>query len=569
MTDLAIRPAAPRTTVQAIFPDGAVIEGPTDTTLEAFVRARSGGKFSAIAALANGKLRELTYPLQSDARIEPLALTTSEGIRIYYRSILFMMVTAFEEQYPDAAVFIDYSVPYGGYFCQVRNRAPFTATELADVERHMRQMVADDLPIRRVLVSPDEAKAVFTARNETDKTRLVDRRGQDNFMMYQLRGRQDAYYGFMAPSTGYLGQFALLPVEGGFIVECPRRQQPGVLQPAIPTPKLHAIFREYGDWLERLHIEDLSQINDLIMRGTIHETILVSEALHEHKIASIAGQIAARRGTVKLVLIAGPSSSGKTTFSKRLAIQLIAHGIRPFTLELDRYFLNRDKTPLDENGKPDFEALGALDLPQLNHDVNDLVAGRRVSLPTFNFVAGKREAGPTFQLHDDQVIVAEGIHGLNPGLLDQVPSQSVFRIYISALTQLNVDRHNRVATTDTRLIRRIVRDATHRGWTAENTLDRWESVRRGEQRNIFPYQENADAMFNSALVYELAALKPLAMPLILQVRPSSRASIAARRLLALLTLVEPLPQKHIPENSIVREFIGGSILEDYLPGKEA
>lgn len=566
MTTSTIHPAPPRTTVQVRFPDGLVLEGPLGSTLEEFVRARSDDPFRYLAAIANNRLRELTYQPPCDEYIEPLDITTSEGIRIYRRSLAFLLVTAAQELYPNAEIFIDYTVPYGGYFCQVIGEPQFSADELAEIESHMRVIVNNDEPIRRVAVSVDEAKRIFESRNEFDKLQLVDKRSKDDFMMYQLRQRKDAFYGYMLPSTGYLRHFALFPSHGGFVLQYPRRQQATLLEPR-DAPTLNAIFREYGDWLRLLRIEHIGQINAVIRAGDARETVLVSEALHERKIADIAARIAAHQDTIKLVLIAGPSSSGKTTFSKRLAIQLLAHGIRPFTLEMDRYFLNRDQTPRDENGELDFEVIEALDLDLLNHQLKALINGEQVQLPHFDFIAGNRLPGPTVSLQPDQVIIAEGIHGLNPRLGAAVPSNRLFRIYISALTQLNVDRHNRVSTTDTRLIRRIVRDAAHRGWTAEDTLAMWEKVRRGEKMNIFPYQENADAMFNSALVYELAVLKHLAQPLLLRVKTHSRASITATRLLALLNLIEELSPDLVPDNSILREFIGGSILADYLPGK--
>ncbi len=562
-----IASAQPRTTVQMRFPDGGVLEGPLGTTLEAFTRAFYDAPFMVIAALANGRLRELTYAPRGDEFIEPLEIASSEGIRIYRRSLSFLLVTAAQELYPRAEIFIDYSIPAGGYFCQVLGDPQFSTEELAELEAHMHALIEQDDPITRVQVPIDEAKGIFRSRNEEDKLRLVDKRGKDQFMMYQLRQRRDAFYGYMVPSAGYLRQFALREVQGGFILQYPRAHQPGELTPLREAPKLHAVFREYGSWLRLLHIEDIGQINEAIKTGRARETVLVSEALHERKIAHIAGQIADLDHQARLVLIAGPSSSGKTTFSKRLAIQLLAHGLRPFTLEMDRYFLDRAFTPRDAQGLYDFEALQALDLTQLNKDVSALLAGATVQLPHFNFIEGKREAGPTVTLAEDHVIIAEGIHGLNPALLPSVPEASVFRIYISALTQLNIDRHNRVSTTDTRLLRRIVRDAAHRGWTAEDTLAMWEKVRSGEKRNIFPYQEYAHAMFNSALVYELAALKPLAYPLLLQVKSYSRSNVTARRLLALLNLIEELSADVIPDNSILREFIGGSILSDYLPGK--
>lgn len=566
MTTSAIHPAPPRTTVQVRFPDGLVLEGPLGSSLEQFVRARSDDPYRYLAAIANNRLRELTYQPPCDEYIEPLDITTSEGIRIYRRSLAFLLITAAHELYPNAEIFIDYTVPYGGYFCQVIGEPQFSADELAEIEAHMRVIVNNDEPIRRVAVAADEAKRIFESRHEFDKLQLVDKRGKDDFMMYQLRQRKDAFYGYMLPSTGYLRHFALFSSDGGFVLQYPRRQQGTLLEPR-DAPKLNAIFREYGDWLRLLRIEHIGQINAVIRAGEARETVLVSEALHERKIADIAARIAAHKDTIKLVLIAGPSSSGKTTFSKRLAIQLLAHGIRPFTLEMDRYFLNRDQTPRDENGELDFEVIEALDLELLNQQLNALINGEPVQLPHFDFIQGKRLPGPTVSLQPDQVIIAEGIHGLNPRLGAAVPSNRLFRIYISALTQLNVDRHNRVSTTDTRLIRRIVRDAAHRGWTAEDTLAMWEKVRRGEKMNIFPYQENADAMFNSALVYELAVLKHLAQPLLLRVRTHSRASITAKRLLALLNLIEELSPDLVPDNSILREFIGGSILADYLPGK--
>jgi len=316
-----------------------------------------------------------------------------------------------------------------------------------------------------------------------------------------------------------------------------------------------------------LGIEDIGQLNMAIRDGRARELVLVNEALHEQHIAHIATQIAERhRDGLRLVLIAGPSSSGKTTFSKRLAIQLMAHGLKPYTLEMDRYFVEREKTPRDEHGEYDFEALEAVDLPLFNDQILRMTAGEKVQIPHFNFVTGLREVGEEVQLTADHILIVEGIHGLNPALVSSLPTQQTFRVYVSALTQLNIDRHNRVPTTDVRLIRRIVRDATYRGYSAVDTLSRWESVRRGEKRNIFPYQENADIMFNSALLYELAVLRPLAEPLLLQVEPRKPHYIEARRLLSILGWLQTMDTELVPDNSLLREFIGGSILRDYTPG---
>jgi uridine kinase len=371
----------------------------------------------------------------------------------------------------------------------------------------------------------------------------------------------DYLHGYMVPSTGYLHWFGLKPTDGGFTLQFPRRNAPTHLEPISDYPKLLNTFRQYGDWLKRLDIDNVGALNDAIQAGRADEIVLVSEALHEQHIADVAQQIVQKNS--RIILIAGPSSSGKTTSSRRLAIQLLARGVSPFPLELDNYFVNRDKTPIDENGKPDFERLETLDLARIEEDIEKLLAGEKVQLPRYNFKTGMRETGDVIQLKDGQPLILEGIHGLNPKLISDHWAGSAFRVYVSALTQLNLDRHNRVSTTDTRLIRRIVRDARERGYSATQTIGGWESVRRGEKRHIFPYQENADVMFNSALVYELAALKPLAEPLLRQVQHRSPEFIEARRLLAFLDWFLPLDASLIPANSIEREFLGGSSLKDF------
>jgi len=355
---------------------------------------------------------------------------------------------------------------------------------------------------------------------------------------------------------------------GGFILHFPRRHNPNELLPLPQYPKLLSAFLQYGEWLNKLGIENVGSLNDAIQAGRSDQVILVSEAFHEQHLTEIAREIAGRIERSRIILIAGPSSSGKTTTSRRLAVQLLARGISPFPLELDNYFLPRDRTPLDEDGKPDFEALEALDLPLLAEHLQKLIQGEKVQLPRYNFRSGLSEAGDEIQLQPGQPIILEGIHGLNPRLIPDALSNEVFRIYVSALTQLNLDRHNRVSTTDTRLIRRIVRDARERGYNAVQTISRWESVRRGEKRHIFPYQENADVMFNSALVYELAALKPLAEPLLRQVQHGTPEYIEAKRLLAFLEWFLPLSINRVPETSIVREFLGGSILKDFTIWKD-
>jgi uridine kinase len=371
----------------------------------------------------------------------------------------------------------------------------------------------------------------------------------------------------MVPSTGYLRTFRLIGVDAGFILQYPRRETPTELDEFKPG-KLTEVFHQADEWLLRTGVEDIGRLNRLVRNNRVHEITLVSEALHEQQIADIAHGICEahlQRG-VRIVLIAGPSSSGKTTFAKRLAIQLLAHGVRPFTIELDNYFVDRELTPRDENGDYDFEVLEAINRKLFNQQLLQLVHGEKVTLPRFDFKIGKSSDGKSVRLREKQIILIEGIHGLNPRLVPDIPSENIYRVYISALTPLNIDSHNRISTTDLRLLRRIVRDARTRGYSATDTINRWPSVRRGEKRNIFPYQDNADAIFNSALVYELAALKPFAEPLLLQVEPNTLTHIEANRLLSFLRWVQPFTPAQedlIPDTSLLREFIGGSNVLDY------
>jgi uridine kinase len=563
---LIVQDAEPRQTAQVRLADGRVLEAPVGTSLEAYFDvALADGPVPVIAALVDGELRELTYPIQRDARVDALLLSDSDGVRIYRRSLAFLLVAAVRELFPEAQIFVEYSVPFGGFFCQVRGREPFSVKELAQIETRMRQIVAEDVPIAKERVPLEDATELIKARGEEDKVKLLLRRQKDYLVLYNLHGTRDYFHGYMVPSTKYLRYFAIYPYPPGFLLQYPRRHRPTELLQRQDYPQLTAVFREYGEWLRLLGVDSVSALNDAIANDRIREVILVSEALHEERIARIAGEIARRQCAVRLVLIAGPSASGKTSFSKRLAVQLLAHGARPFALELDNYFVDRDLTPRDENGEYDFESMGALDVPLFNQHLLALMNGEEVQLPHFNFHTGSREPGKTVQLGPDHIIIVEGIHGLNPQLVPSVPEECTYRIYASALTQLNIDRHNRVPTTDTRLLRRIVRDATYRGYSAEETLNRWESVRRGEKWHIFPYQENADVMFNSALAYELAVLKPLAEPLLLQVEHTSPRYVEAKRLLTFLQWFEPCGPELIPNNSLLREFVGGSILRDYTP----
>jgi uridine kinase len=479
---------------------------------------------------------------------------------------VFLLVAAARELYPQAELFVEHAAATaGGYFCEVSGREPFSQEELNQIEARMRALMAEDRPFTKTQVPLSEAIELFRARGEEDKVRLLVHRQKETLVLYQMNGHQDYLQGYMVPSTGYLHAFALRAFPPGFVLQFPHVDSPAALTPSAPYPKLFAVFEEYGHWLGRLDIRSTGALNDAIASGRLAEVSLVAEALHEGRLARIAADIAAQRERIRVVLIAGPSASGKTTFSKRLAIQLLANGLHPFPLALDDYFVDREQTPRDANGQYDYETIGALDVALFNEHLLGLMAGRPVQLPHYNFVTGARESGTTITLGKNDILVVEGIHGLNPDLVPGLPPESVYRVYVSALTQLNLDRHNRVSTTDTRLIRRIVRDAATRGYTAAQTLARWESVKRGEKLYIFPFQENSDAIFNSALVHELAVLRPLAEPLLLQVRYDTPQYVEANRLLSFLYWFRPALAAPVPDNSILQEFINptGGILSNF------
>ena len=567
---MIVKKADRRTTIQARFPDGRVFEGERGTPLEAFVKAadlQTHGQI--VAVIKNGKLRELSQQLEVDADLVPVTTAFSDGTRIYRRSLNFLLIASAAELFPDYVITVEHSMPFGGYYCELNDGYQFTEGELGRLKQRMEELVAADLPITQVQVPLDEALALFRESGDAEKAELFLKRRKKYLTLYQLNGVRDYFHGFMVPSTGYLNLFDLRPYNEGFIIQFPRKQAPDKLQPFVDEPRLASVFQEYQDWLQVMGVPSVCPLNNVISNGRVRETIMVSEALHERQLGNITRQINNRPEPVRIVLISGPTSAGKTTFSKRVAIQLMAHGRVPITIGMDNYFVERVNTPRDENGDYDFEAFEAVDVPLFQHHLKELLAGRPIVQPRYNFYTGEREEGDTLQITSNHVIIIEGIHGLNPRLVEGIPTSQLYRIFIAAFTQLNLDKHNRVPTTDTRLLRRIVRDAAHRGYTAADTIGRWQSVRRGEKRHIFPYQDNADVFFNSALVYELAALKKLAYPLLLQVEPGTPERLEANRLMAFLQWFEPLPEEqlnYIASNSILREFIGGSILDDYEPG---
>src|SRR5512138_1981688 len=558
---------SPRSSVEIDLPDGRVLSGPRGAMVGEFLETL---KYEAqlVAAIVNDDLRELTYPINIESRVIPVTMSDPDGARIYRRSLTFLLEMAFSDLFPDAVLFVDHAVASGGYYCQITGHDPLTQMEIEALKVHMHKLVNSNLPFERMEVPIKDAIEYFHSRGYEDKVRLLSYRKKTYLTLYRLGERMDYHHGYMVPSTGYIKWFDLVYTEGGFTLRYPRRHKPDELLPMPEYPKLLGTFLQYGDWLAKLGIENVGALNNAIQSGRSDQVVLVAEAFHENNLARIATQIVDQLDRSHLILIAGPSSAGKTTTSRRLTVQLLALGVSPFPLELDNYFLDRDKTPPGEDGKPDFEAIEALDLPLLADHLQHLIKGEEVQLPRYNFKTGLREDGELIRLRNGQPIILEGIHGMDPRLLPPNLSGEAFRIYVSALTQLNLDRHNRVSTTDTRLIRRIVRDARERGYTAAQTIGRWEAVRRGEKRHIFPFQENANVMFNSALAYELAALKPFAEPLLRQVPHGTEEYIEAKRLLAFLEWFLPLDISLVPGTSIMREFLGGSILKNFTIWKE-
>jgi uridine kinase len=560
-----VKLVTPRNTIEIYLPDNRVIQAKRNSTLEEIFQILPEWKNPPIVgAIVNGNLRELTYPVKMDAEVKTLSMADADGARIYRRSLTFLLEVAFQDIYPEAKLTIDHAVASGGYYCQVDGLNSFSIQNVATLENHMMNIVQENKKIERKEVPLAEAIEYFKNKKQFEKVRLLRYRNKPHLVLYQLDQQRDYHHGYMVPSSGYLNCFKLIWMSSNsFILQYPRRRSPMILEKIPENQQLLDTFRQYGSWLKRLGVENVGALNDAIQEKRIRELILVSEAFHEMRIAEIARKIADDSKRIRIVLIAGPSSSGKTTFSKRLSVQLLAQGITPFPLEMDNYFVDRDLTPKDENGEYDFESINALDRTLLEEHLSILISGGKIQLPKFNFKEGKSYPGEIVEVHHDQIILLEGIHGLNPILLSKIPAEKTFRIYISCLTQLNLDRHNRVSTTDTRLIRRIVRDARERGYSAYDTIKRWESVGRGEKRHIFPYQDNADEVMNSALVYELSALRPFVEPLLRQVPFGTYEYVEAKRILSFLEWFLTLDTEMIPDNSILQEFLGESILKDF------
>ena len=513
--------------------------------------------------IINGKIRELMKRVDRDCELTFATYGDAIGHKTYVRSAIMLLMKAIKDiaGYETAAeTKVEFAIG-AGYYCRFRKGFSLDEKQIVRVKERMQELVEADLAITKKAYPAEEAIALFKKYGMNDKVKLFRYRRSSTINVYCLGDYYDYYYGYMLPSTGYISCFDLLPYENGLILLLPEKEEPEKLPVFEPRKKLFQTLMQAGQWVEEIGIDTVGDLNDQICEGNIADMILVQEALQERRIGEIARDIARREG-VKFVMIAGPSSSGKTTFSHRLSIQLRTYGMRPHTIGLDNYYLNHDSTPLDEDGNPDYECLEALDVEQFNQDMAELLAGKSVELPTFNFKTGKREYnGRTVKLGPDDILVIEGIHGLNEKMSHSLPAESKYKIYISALTCLNVDEHNRIPTTDGRLLRRMVRDARTRGASAQRTIEMWASVRRGEEKYIFPFQEQADAMFNSALVYELAVLKQYAEPLLFSIKKGEPEYHEAKRLLKFLEYFLGVSSEELPKNSLCREFVGGSCFE--------
>jgi len=515
-------------------------------------------KTGIIAAKVNNALEELNYVLQNDCMVEFLTLASYEARRIYARGLSFVLIRAAREVFPGCTVTIEHSLNKGLYG-EIHKIGKLDEADIKAVENKMKEIINSDVPFEKQTISIENAVKIFEEYNYKDKLRLLKYWKGDTIDVYKCGWLYDYFYGKMVPSTGYLKKFELSYYEPGFILRYPESYSPDTIPEYTDNKKLFSVFRETERWGKILDVGDVGSLNGKVESGDIEDIIRVSEALHEKKIANIADMISEKKDKVKIILIAGPSSSGKTTFSKRLSVQLRVNGLKPYAISLDDYFLNREYTPRDESGQYDFESIYALDLKLLNEHMRKLLSGEEIMLPTFNFIEGVREyRGNRLRLTEDMILIAEGIHGLNEMLTSEISSENKFKIYVSALTQLNIDNHNRIPTTDVRILRRIIRDNRTRGRNAEATILGWPSVRKGEDKYIFPFQEEADVMFNSTLVYELGVLKKYAEPLLTQIDRSSRAYSEARRLLRFLSYFLPVDENEVPQNSIIREFIGKS-----------
>lgn len=512
-----------------------------------------------LVAMVNNKVCELSYRVYKPKQIQFIDINNHNGHRAYVHSLAFLLYAALHQVFPLASLRIEHSVS-NGYFCLVKNTpAEITKDDVKKIKDRMDDLVRQNIPFVQHEKETEEVIHVFQDQNLEDKVKLLKFAGKVYSTYYTVGKCVGNFYGHLVPSTGYLKVFGLEKYHDGVLLRMPRKEDSNHLEPFYAQPKLMEIFREFSDWNRIMKTQNIGDLNEAYANGNTFDMIKVAEAFHEKKVANIADMIASRNGNVKVVLVSGPSSSGKTTFSKRLSLQLKVAGIQPISLSMDDYFHERDETPLDANGNYDFESIFAIDLELFNQHMTALLDGEEVQIPTFNFAEGKKVfSGKTLQLKENEVLIIEGIHALNPMLSQVIPHENKFQIYVSAITTISIDDHNWIPTSDNRLIRRIVRDYRYRNYTAVDTISRWQSVRNGENKWIYPYQENADVMFNSALIFELAVLKKYAEPILREVPQNVPEYAEAKRLLKFLGLFREIHDRQIPPTSLLREFLGGS-----------
>jgi uridine kinase len=535
---------------------------PIGTSLEEiYIDLKINLKYQVVAARVNYKVEDLNFLIFKPKDIEFIDLGTSSGMRVYVRSLSMVLAKAISELYPQAILRIEHPISKG-YYCQIDNlNEALTSDVISKIKERINLIVSQNKRIYCEEKQTTEVKKLFSnqSKQNKDKIALLETLGTPYCRFFRIDDFIDYYNGILLPTTAHLELYDIVNYYDGFLLKIPNREVPIKLEEMVLSPKMHDIFKEYLGWNKIMNISNVGEFNIACRNNQSFNLIKVSEALHEKKVASIADMIANRSEKIRFVLVSGPSSSGKTTFSKRLSVQLMVSGLKPIVLSLDNYFVNRDDTPLDENGDWDFEHLHALDLPLFNQHLKQLLNGEEIEIPVFNFEDGKRyTGGEKIQLKEDNILIMEGIHSLNPELTKDIPTETIFKIYVSALTTISIDNHNWIPTADTRLLRRIIRDFRFRNYSARETIARWASVRRGEEKWIFPYQENADVMFNSALLFELAVLKKHAEPILAEVPKFCEEYTETHRLMKFLNYFVPIHDREIPPTSLLREFLGGS-----------
>ena len=541
---------------------GRTIEVAMGTTLlEVERQLRLDGPHPFLAAYVNNRIKELNYRIYKPVTVRFIDITSFEGIRVYQRTISFILQKAVRELFPDRTLYIRHSLGASGFYCEISGFGPIPAEHLDAIKARMRGIIDRNLPIQGVKMLTDTARKIYEGFGMTDKIALLDSRPRLYSKIYTIDSLPGYFYGALTPSTGYTPQFDLHSYYNGFFIALPLRTDPTRLHQSVHQEKMFDVFHQYQSWVEIMGVPTVGQLNSKVLAGDASELIKIAEAFHENKLAQVAGCVAEanRERGVRLVLISGPSSSGKTTFAKRLGVQLRVLGLNPVLSSLDDYFVDREKTPRDENGEYDYEALEAIDLEQFNDHLKRLERGESVDIPRYDFISGTRQWHDNpLQLDERSVLIVEGIHGLNPALTPGVSESRKFKIYVSCFTSVALDNVSRIATSDNRLLRRLTRDYRTRGNDALSTLARWESVRRGEEKHIFPYQENADVMFNSSLFYEISVLRRFAEPILREVPDTVPEYGEAKRMLKFLDNFIPISPEEIPPTSLLREFIGGS-----------